>query len=119
MLHADSYYRVTLPRSVVEMIDLLDNDTLNAVTKEAGGVSVSRNDGQWFDDYGVIHKDVNEVFQWNYQFASHEKVRSALLRLVFGVLWSTGEKSVMVEHMDGSGYCCKIVYPGTSARLIP
>lgn len=116
MMHFDHYYRVTLPRRTVHLIG---RDTLNAITKEAGGVSVSSNDGQWFDDDGVLHEDHNVVFQWNYPFASHEKVRSALLRLVFGVLWSTGEKTVMVEHMDGSGYCCKIAYPGTPARLIP
>ena len=91
MMHLDHYYRVTMPRRAVQLID---HDTLNAVTKEAGGVSVSRNDGQWFDDDGVLHEDHNEVFQWNYTQDQSYWVRAYVLDLIAEVFKSTAEKSV-------------------------
>lgn len=116
MDHIDHYYKLTLPLRAWHRVD---HNVLASVMKAAGGASVTRSTGQWFDDDGVLHEDVNEVFQWNYNVASHEEVRSALIGLIINVLSSTGEKAVMVEHMDGSGYCCKIVYPGTPPYLIP
>lgn len=116
MMHLDHYYRVTLPRRAVQLID---HDTLNAVTKEAGGVSVSRNDGQWFDDAGVLHEDHNEVFQWNHYYNQTHRVRERVLDLIAGVFKSTAEKSVLIEHQTGDGYSAKVMFPTDPQRMLP
>lgn len=115
MLHADSYYRVTLPRRAVEMID---HDVLNAVTKAAGGVSVTHSVGQWFDDDGELHEDSNDVFQWNFNHLRNRGVSGRVKDLILEVFEATTEKTVMVESVASSGYLCSIVYPTDSLNYL-
>lgn len=115
MLHADNYYRVTLPRRAVEMID---HDVLNAVTKAAGGVSVTRSNGQWFDDDGELHEDINDVFQWNFNRLRDRDVIERVRDLITEVFVATDEKSVMVESVLMAAYICSIVYPTDSLNYL-
>ena len=101
-----NYIRVTLPEAAVM---LLDHNVLDAVTKAAGGVSVTKSYGQWFGEGGVLHEDKNDVFQWNYYPAGsplHEPIM-ALLRNVFA---STNEESVLVESVTYEQYTAEIYY---------